>query len=123
MKRMKTFLIYALFVVGFFILSELLIEVGINCKYNDLQQKASVEQVQISEAKATTINGKIIGKIDNTSNELTGKSIKVELYSIRDNFLTDRTIEIEECKDGKPQKIDIKFELSEVGSYKISIIE
>ena len=37
--------------------------------------------------------------------------------------LTDRTIKIEECKDGKLQKFDIKFELSEVGSYKISIIE
>ena len=63
MARMKTFLIYALLVVGFFIFSEFIISVGLNSSYKDIERKDNISQVEITEAKATLVNGKIKGII------------------------------------------------------------
>lgn len=53
MDRLKTFLKYALWIIGFFILSNFLIYVGLNSNYRDLERKDSIQQVQIYQAEAT----------------------------------------------------------------------
>ena len=54
MARMKTFLIYALIIVGFYIFSEFMINVGLNSTYRSINRKDNIGQVNIYQAEATS---------------------------------------------------------------------
>ncbi len=123
MARMKTFLIYALLVVGFFIFSEFIISVGLNSSYKDIERKDNISQVEITEAKATLVNGKIKGIIkDNEVDKLTGKYVEIDLYSERDNMIGKRYVEINTTEVNREQEFSIYFEAEDVKSYSVAII-
>ena len=123
MARMKTFLIYALLVVGFFIFSEFIISVGLNSSYKDIERKDNISQVEITEAKATLVNGKIKGIIkDSKEDNLTGKYVEIDLYSERDNMIGKRYVEINTTEVNREQEFSIYFEAEDVKSYSVAII-
>lgn len=78
MKRMGTFLKYALWIIGFWILSNFLIEVGLNSNYKGIERKDEVSQVSIYQAEATKVNGRIRGFIKNSRRA----KLKWEIYKI-----------------------------------------
>lgn len=122
MARLKTFLIYALIIVGFFIFSNFIIDVGLNSSYKDITRKDNTSQVQISQAQATLVNGRIKGTInDNNDDNLTGKYVEIDLYSSRDNMVGKRYIEIETTDANPTQDFSMHFEAEDVTSYSISI--
>lgn len=124
MDRLKTFLIYALLIVLFFIFSEFLINVSLQSSYNDITRRDNIEQVQIQEAQATLVNGKIKGTIKNSEQDyLTGKYVKIDLYSKRDNLLGTKYIEINTTETQNTQDFSVYFELTDVESYNISIVD
>lgn len=124
MDRLKTFLIYALLIVLFFIFSEFLINVSLQASYNDITRRDNTEQVQIQEAQATLVNGKIKGTIKNSEQDyLTGKYVKIDLYSKRDNLLGTKYIEINTTEAQNTQDFSMYFELTDVESYNISIVD
>lgn len=124
MDRMKTFIKYALWIILFFILSEFLINVSLEASYNDITRKDNTSQVQITEAKATLVNGKIKGTIKNSKEDyLTGKYVKIDLYSKRDNLLGIKYIEINTTEAQSTQDFNMYFELEDVESYNISIVD
>lgn len=124
MDRLKTFLIYALLIVLFFIFSEFLINVSLQASYNDITRRDNIEQVQIQEAQATLVNGKIKGTIKNSEQDyLTGKYVKIDLYSKRDNLLGTKYIEINTTEAQNAQDFSMYFELTDVESYNISIVD
>lgn len=124
MDRLKTFLIYALLIVLFFIFSEFLINVSLQASYNDITRRDNTEQVQIQEAQATLVNGKIKGTIKNSEQDyLTGKYVKIDLYSKRDNLLGTKYIEINTTEAQNTQDFSMYFELTDVKSYNISIVD
>ena len=124
MARLKTFLIYALIIVGFFLFSEFLINVGLNSSYKDITRKDNTSQVEINEAQATLVNGKIKGTIkdERGQNSLTGKYVEIDLYSSRDNMIGRRYIEIETTDVNTTQDFSIYFEAEDVKSYSIAIV-
>ena len=67
MKRMKTFLIYALLLIGFWLFSNLLINVGINSTYKPIERLDDLSQIEVYQAEATLINGRIKGLIKNNA--------------------------------------------------------
>ena len=119
MKRMKTFLIYALIIVGFYFFSEFLITVGLSASYEDIVRKDNVSQVEIYEAQATLVNGKVKGVIkDPRGNEsLTGKYVELDFYSKRDNVVARKYIPIETTDVNTTQEFSIYFEAEDVKSY------
>lgn len=124
MDRLKTFLIYALLIVLFFIFSEFLINVSLQASYNDITRRDNIEQVQIQEAQSTLVNGKIKGTIKNSEQDyLTGKYVKIDLYSKRDNLLGTKYIEINTTETQNTQDFSVYFELTDVESYNISIVD
>lgn len=124
MARMKTFLIYALLVVGFFIFSEFIISVGLNSSYKDIERKDNISQVEITEAKATLVNGKIKGVIkDSEQDNLTGKYVEIDLYSERDNMIGKRYVEINTTEVNREQEFSIYFEAEDVTSYSVAIVD
>ena len=124
MARLKTFLIYALMIVGFFVFSNFIIDVGLNSSYRDITRKDNTSQVQISQAQATLVNGRIKGTINDTNDEnLTGKYVEIDLYSKRDNMVGKRYIAIETTDANPTQDFSMYFEAEDVTSYSISITD
>ena len=73
MSRMKTFLIYLLLIVGFYIFSDFASFAYIKTSYQDLNKftiEAPNPKVRISESKATYINGYIKGTLLNNEEQM-----------------------------------------------------
>lgn len=124
MDRLKTFLKYALWVIGLFILSEFLINVGLNSNYKELERKDNLSQVVIYQAEATKVNGRIRGIIDNSDNKLNGKYIEVDLYSKRNVFLGKKYFEVQTTSEDKATiPFEMLFKLEDVKYYETKIVD
>lgn len=121
---MKTFLKYALWVIGFFILSEFLINVGLNSTYKDIERRDANSQVSIYQAQATLVNGRIKGIVTNSEpEELNGKYICIDFYSKRDVFLGKKYIQVENLGENESKPFEAYFKLKDVASYEVSIVD
>lgn len=124
MDRMKTFLIYALCVIGFIILSEFLINVGINSTYKDIERKDENSQVVIYQAQADMVSGRIKGIITNSEpEELSNKYVAIDFYSERDVYLGKYYIEIGELEANASKPFEVYFKLQEANYYEVSIVD
>lgn len=124
MNRMKTFLKYALWIIVFFIFSEIVIYIGLNSSYKNIERRDKTEQVQMEQAQATLVNGRMKGKIIASNDDyLTGKYVKIEFYSKRNIKLGTKYIEINTNEANKTQDFSAYFELKDVKSYEISIVD
>ncbi len=63
MDKMKKFLKYILWILAIFIFSNFLIEVGLNSNYKTIERRDEISQVNIYQAEATKVNGRIRGYI------------------------------------------------------------
>ena len=100
MKRMGTFLKYVIWVVLFYIFSQLMIFLNLETTYQNIGRKDNIEQITVYQAEATKVNGRIKGTItNNTENKITNKYIRIDLYSERDVFLGSRYIDISDIKE------------------------
>ena len=123
MSRLKTFLKYVIWIVVFAVLSELLINASLKSSYADITRKDTTAQVEITQAQATLVNGKIKGTIkDDRKDSLTGKYVEIKLYSNRDNEVGKRYIQIQTTDVNQTQDFNFYFEKNDVKSYKISIV-
>lgn len=124
MDRMKTFLKYALWLILFIILSEVLINVGLNSTYKKIERQDNVSQVNVYQAEATLVNGRIRGLITNSQEQnLSGKFVEIAFYSKRDVFLGRKYIQIEQLEPNGTQSFEALFKLKEVAKYKVDIVE
>ena len=123
MSRLKTFLKYVIWIVVFAVLSELLINASLKSSYADITRKDTTAQVEITQAQATLVNGKIKGTIkDDRKDSLTGKYVEIKLYSSRDNEVGKRYIQIQTTDVNQTQDFNFYFEKNDVKSYEISIV-
>ena len=119
MDRMKTFLKYIIWFVLFFFFSNFIINIGLNSSYKNIEKRDSIEQVQIKQAQATLVNGRIKGTIKNSDKDyLTGKYLKIDLYSKRNVLVGKKYIDITTT-----QNFSMYFELKDVTSYEVSIVD
>jgi hypothetical protein len=119
MDRLKTFLIYTLIVIGFFIFSEFLINVSLNTTYKTIGRKDNLAQVQVYQAEATKVNGRLKGTIYQTQeNPIETKYLQVDFYSARNVKLGTKYIEVENAKE--EQGFELYFKLNNVNYYDIS---
>ena len=124
MKELKTLFKYVLMLVGFFILTEFLIQVGLNTKYEDIKRIDNISQVNIYQAEATLVNGRIRGIITNTNVEdLSDKYIRIDFYSERNVLLGRKYIEINNLQANESQAFEVFFKLEDVSSYEVIITD
>ena len=124
MDRVKTLFTYALWVILFIIFSEFLINVGLNSMYRPIERKDNISQVNIYQAEATMVNGRIRGLITNSEPEnLSGKYLEFDFYSERDVFLGRKFININELQENETQNFEILFKLKEVDYYTVSVVD
>ena len=116
---MKNIIIYVLILIGIFILSDFLINVGLNSTYKDIERKdENTDMVAVYQADATYVNGRIRGVIKDVSR--TGKYLEIELFSERDVLLGRRYIEVD--PNNENQAFEVLFRAEGVKSYKVNTV-
>ena len=85
MDRMKTFLKYAIWGILLFVFSDFMINVAINSSYKKIEGTSDSDIssiVEITEAEATLVNGKMRGKIKyNEELKLEGNYLRIDFLS------------------------------------------
>lgn len=126
MKRLKTFLLYALVIAAFWFLSDFLIYMAVNGTYEPIETKvvAEVPNVNVAESKATYVNGYVKGNIYNETNEtINNKYLKIDLYSPRNVNLGTKYIKIENLEAGKTQDFEMWFKFQDVEYCNITVVD
>lgn len=127
MSRMKTFFIYFLILVGFYIISNLLINAYIKTSYFKIKEyEIDVKEatVTIIEAKASKDDGYIEGKISNPNDEdIALRYMVVELFSDSNVSLGKEYQKIERLKTGQIKDFKVTFTYNNVKSFKITFID
>ena len=125
MSTIKQFAKYIIWIVLFWILSDILIYYGLNSTYKDIENKGdNLNQVVINSAEATKVNGRIIGKISNTEeSDLSGKYLKINLYAESGNLLATEYVEIGNLRDNEVKSFESYFKMQDVKSYDINITD
>ena len=122
MDRMKTFAQYAIWLILFWILSDILIYFGINSTYKDIEKRGEIPAgIEIVQMQATSVNGR--AKIKANDVALSGKFIKIDLYSSTGVNLGTQYIELGNIKENESKEIETYFKISEVKSYEITVSE
>ena len=123
MDRVKTFFIYFILIVVFFIYSQIMIYMGIvtTYKYKNVDIKTTIP-IEAS-VKATSVNGIANITITDTKEDIKGKYLKLECYSKHDTLMGTKYIKIEEINTEEPKNIEIRFNYSKVERAIIDIVE
>ena len=115
---------YALLVVLFIIFSDFLINVGLNSSYRPIERRDNISQVNVYQAEATLVNGRIRGLITNSETDnISNKYLEFDFYSERDVFLGKKIINVNELQAGETQNFEILFKLENVNYYTITVLD
>ena len=125
MSTLKTFAKYAIWLILFWVLSDILIYYGINSTYKAISNKGeNPKQVTINSAEATKVNGRIIGKVSNDEeNDLSGKFLKIDLYAENGNLLATEYEEIGNLRSNEVKSFETYFKMQDVKSYEITVVD
>lgn len=122
MDRIKTFAKYAIWIILFWIFSDILINIGINTTYKDVQAKEAIPQgIEIQQMQATKVNGRM--RIAVRDQSLSGKYLKISLYSDIGNELGVEYLEIGDLKENEIKSIEKYFKIVDVKSYEVSVVD
>lgn len=123
---MKTFGIYALCVILFFIFSNVMIYVALKASYSPMDtyqtQKQGLE-FKIKEAKATYVNGYVGGNITNLQDTVAKTYVKIDLYTKRDVYLGSKYIQIDNLRKDETREFRIGFKYTDADYAKISVVD
>lgn len=125
MSRLKTFAKYAIWLILFWILSDILIYYGVNSTYKNLKIKNEIpSQITIKNAEATKVNGRIKGTIANKEDsDMSGKYLKIDLYSDNGNLLATEYEEIGNLRTNEVKNFETYFKMQDVKEYDISVVD
>lgn len=127
MGTLKKFAKYIIWIALFWIFTDILIFFGLNANYDKLTTSNNSNipsQIEIEQAEATLVNGRIRGKIKNDGEEdINGKYMKVDLYSTRDVLLGTKYMEISDLEKGASDDFELFFKAQDVDHYDITFID
>lgn len=124
MNKVKKIFTYVLWLIGFFILSEILINVSLNSSYKPIGRKDSTPNINVYQAEATKVNGRIRGIVTNTGTpDIQGKYIKIDIYSPRDVKLGTKYIDLSSLKIGETDSFEVFYKLQDTSYYNVSIVD
>lgn len=125
MDTMKRFAKYLILLIVFWVFSDILINVSINSIYKDIEpQNPLSSQISISRAEATSVNGRINGVVtNNTDNNISGKYLKVDLYSSTGNLLGTKFLDIGNVGDNESRSFETYFKFQNVKAYDVTIVD
>ena len=120
MDRLKTLAKYAIWVILFWILSDILIYFGLNSTYKDREPRREIPVgIEIVQMQTTKVNGRVTVKV--TNNEIKEKFLKIDLYSSTGVNLGTQYIALNSTDENN--EIETYFKISDVKSYEVSIVD
>lgn len=124
MDRLKTFSKYIIWIVLFYVFSCICTYVGFNATYKNIENIENIpEQVNIELAQATSVNGRIYGKISKINqNGVNGKFIKVQIYDRNNNLAGTKYLKIENLENEGEKKFAVYFTANNIKRYTVEII-
>lgn len=126
MDRMKTFGLYALCIILFFIFSNVMINIAIKTTYSpidvEIVEKDNVK-IDTNEVKATYVNGYVSGNVKNTGSNIENTYIKIDLYSKRNTLLGTKYVRIENLKQGETCDFRMGFKFTDVDHCKLETVD
>lgn len=125
MDRLKTFVKYALWALGLYIFTAILVFVGFNLNYKDIQcNNAMPEQISIEKAEVTSKSGRIYGYVSNIKeNNVNGKYIKVEIYNTDNEKDEIQYLKIDDVKYGEKKMFKVFFKTDNAKYCDINIVD
>lgn len=125
MDTIKTYIKYIIWIVLFWILSDILIYYGINSTYKDIENKSEIpNQIMIETAEATKVNGRIKGKIANSEeNDLSEKYLKIDLYADSGNLLATEYEDIGKLRANEVKAFETYFKMQDAKGYTVNIVD
>ena len=125
MKNLKLFGKYILIVIAIYVISTILIFIGLNINYSDITLNDSLpEQISIEKAEATSTDVRIYGYISNTGDyDLVGSYIKVSIYDSEGEILTTEYLKIDGVSRYDEKLFKVNSNVDNASSYSISIVD
>lgn len=124
MDRMKTLAKYVIWLVLFYIFSNLMIYLNIESTYQNIGRKDNLPQVTVYQAQATKVNGRIKGSIYNSeAHKITNKYLRIDLYSERDVFLGSKYIDVSTMRDSETRNFEEYFKVQDVDYYEMKFVD
>lgn len=125
MDRMKTFGLYALCVILFFIFSNVMINIAIKTAYEPIDSEIIVRnnlKLDVTDVKATYVNGYVEGNLKNTGNDIQKTYVKIDLYSKRDTLLGTKYVIIDNLKQDETRDFRMAFKFTDVDHCKVDVV-
>lgn len=122
MNRVKTFAKYVIWIVLFWIFSDVLIYAGLNSTYKDMERKGTIPQgVEVVQMQSTKVNGRM--NLEITGTELSGKYLKIDLYSNIGNLLGTQYLEIGTMEENQTKNLEKYFKITDVKTYELTVVD
>ena len=124
MKRLKKFFIYFLLIVGFYIISQILISCIINLRYKNIQATAKDGNTIVVVAEASQIDGIANCKVINLQAEpMENKYLKVDCYSKDNILLGTKYIEMGRIGAKDKKEYEVRFNYKKVKRVETEIVD
>ncbi len=124
MARMKTFFIYLLLVVLFFIFSQVMIYIAINTTYKYKSVEILTTIPVEAKVEATSINGKAKVKVtNNTETSIENKYIEIACYSKHNVLMGTKYIKIDKIDAKDEKEFEVHFNYNRVDKAVINIVD
>lgn len=127
MDRMRTFLLYFLGIVGFFVLSLILEDALIGNMYKkmegNIQDNGYAIVVEGVSGRATNVNGYMKFRLSNiSSSKQNNYYAKIDLYSKQGLLAATKYVNIGELEPNEFKDYNVKFKGTELKGYDIAVI-
>ena len=130
MKRMQTFLTYALIIIGFYFFSNFLIDFGISSSYKDVEQdKIKMEQsnngfeIEVDKANSNRRQAYFTGTVKNNSDKVIEKQyVKVDSY-YKGKLMQEKYLAFENMQPGEERKFKLLYSLGQIDEYRVSYVD
>ena len=126
MERMRTFLLYALGILGFMFLSYVLENGLIENMYvkmaGNIETSESISVEDVS-GKASNVNGFMNFKLTNENVNAEDFFVKIDLISKQGLPAATKYVQITDLPVGQSKNYQVKFKGSEIREYKVSVVD
>lgn len=126
MARMKTFRMWTLIIIAFFIYSTVITNLLLKDTYKNIYGEVVTNspKIEITEAKAGKNSGSIKGKITNDTDENINRIyIKIDFYSKHNTNKGTEYIEINDITENEKREFSSEFNFKNVEKYEVSYVE
>lgn len=126
MDRIKTFGKYIIWIILFYIFSNILIFIGLNSTYKKMYAMTEInnDQIEVKRAESTLVNGRIRILIkNNEENDLNGKYLKISIYADNKMLMGNKYIDISDLGKTETREFNTYYKFEHTKYYDISITD